>query len=435
MSCVGDRVDIMAPGEEIYTTQKGNGYLGQQQGTSLAAPHVSGVAALAYSVNPSLSGIQVKKLIVDYHNEIVAKDELGFEHYSVDAENVVNQALFTAGNTPVLGENTGYILGRVTDVIKQEVKEGVNISAYCVSTYDGNIELPGNYQYSTQTDTNGEFSLELNPGIYRIIFYSPGYKPLVLENEEVLPNEVKYLEEVLLIDNGFERIIDIEGKVVNALNGNAEKDVEINIREGWNCYTGDIVKDEIYTDVNGEYIVSLPVGYYTIEAQKEGYIVSYSNVVVYSGISIQTMVICPELEENEMRVVLTWGNSVRDLDSHLLLANNGNNISHICYYNKIYFDDYSKKEYTLDVDDIFCYGPETITLYTDSQIIDEYKYYIYNYSGGENGDELSFSGARVAVYYGSQKPQVFHVPLNQVGRTWNVFSVIDGNIIVENTIS
>ncbi len=42
-----------------------------------------------------------------------------------------------------------------------------------------------------------------------------------------------------------------------------------------------------------------------------------------------------------------------------------------------------------------------MTFYTDSREVDEYKYYVYNYSGGNNGDELSYSGARVTVYYGS----------------------------------
>ncbi len=434
LSCVGERVDIVAPGEKIYTTQKGNNYMGNQQGTSLAAPYVSGVAALAYSVNPSLSGVQVKDIIVRCHNEIMVKDDLGFERYSVDAQNVVEQALIMKGNSPVLGINTGYIMGRVTDAVDAKVMDEVKVSAYCISTYDGNIELPGDYQYSTLTDTYGEFSLELNPGVYRVMFYYPGYEPLVFENIEVKANKVNYLEEVMLVV-GIEESIDIKGMVVNALNGSVENDVEVNIRCGWNCYAGDTIMDSVYTDINGEYIVRLPIGYYTIEVEKEGYIKSYSNIVVYSYAPIYKTVICPKLQENEMRVVLTWGSSPRDLDSHLLLEDNDGNVSHIYYSNKVYYDEYNNKKYTLDIDDTTQYGPETVTFYTDNPHIDEYKYYIYNYSGGYKGDELSYSGARVTVYYGSQDPQVFYVPFAQTGRTWNVFSVIDGNIVVENTIS
>ena len=87
------------------------------------------------------------------------------------------------------------------------------------------------------------------------------------------------------------------------------------------------------------------------------------------------------------------------------------------------------------MDDTTQYGPETITFYTDNSNIDEYKYHVYNYSGGYAGDELSYSGARVTVYYGSQTSETFHVPINQMGRTWNVFSIVDGEIVIENTIT
>lgn len=34
---------------------------------------------------------------------------------------------------------------------------------------------------------------------------------------------------------------------------------------------------------------------------------------------------------------------------------------------------------------------------------DEYKYYVYNFSGESNGDELSFSRARVTIYFGNNE--------------------------------
>ncbi|MFA6457104.1 MAG: S8 family peptidase, partial [Bacteroidota bacterium] len=43
-------LDLMAPGEEIITTTLGGGYTNQFSGTSAAAPHVSGVAALVISL-------------------------------------------------------------------------------------------------------------------------------------------------------------------------------------------------------------------------------------------------------------------------------------------------------------------------------------------------------------------------------------------------
>lgn len=55
-------VDIGAPGDYIYSTIPGSSY-GNKSGTSMAAPHVTGVAALILSINPSLNPIQVGDII------------------------------------------------------------------------------------------------------------------------------------------------------------------------------------------------------------------------------------------------------------------------------------------------------------------------------------------------------------------------------------
>ncbi len=56
-------VDIFAPGGEIYSTMPGNKYE-FQGGTSMAAPAISGVAALIRSYFPKLSAAQVKNIIM-----------------------------------------------------------------------------------------------------------------------------------------------------------------------------------------------------------------------------------------------------------------------------------------------------------------------------------------------------------------------------------
>jgi len=55
-------VDVFAPGSGIYSTMPGNEYK-FQGGTSMAAPHVSGLAALILAYYPKLSAVQVKKII------------------------------------------------------------------------------------------------------------------------------------------------------------------------------------------------------------------------------------------------------------------------------------------------------------------------------------------------------------------------------------
>lgn len=61
-SSIGNEVDVCAPGDNIYSTipYESAGYL---RGTSMACPHVSGVAALILEINPRLTGNQVRDII------------------------------------------------------------------------------------------------------------------------------------------------------------------------------------------------------------------------------------------------------------------------------------------------------------------------------------------------------------------------------------
>ena len=52
------RLDIMAPGKDIYSLERGGVYR-TASGTSAAAPHVSGVAGLVWSARPALTNVQV----------------------------------------------------------------------------------------------------------------------------------------------------------------------------------------------------------------------------------------------------------------------------------------------------------------------------------------------------------------------------------------
>lgn len=55
-------VDVFAPGVDIYSTVPNNGYE-EKSGTSMAAPVVTGIAALVWSYFPDLSAVQVADII------------------------------------------------------------------------------------------------------------------------------------------------------------------------------------------------------------------------------------------------------------------------------------------------------------------------------------------------------------------------------------
>jgi len=71
-----ERVDLFAPGASMQVARPGDAY-GRAQGTSFAAPVVSGVAALVMAYYPSLSANQVKKALLtsttDYAGTMVKR--------------------------------------------------------------------------------------------------------------------------------------------------------------------------------------------------------------------------------------------------------------------------------------------------------------------------------------------------------------------------
>ncbi|MEM9543953.1 MAG: S8 family serine peptidase, partial [Cyanobacteria bacterium P01_E01_bin.42] len=64
-------VDLGAPGEGIYSTMPGNLYDGSS-GTSMAAPHVAGAAALLLAENPSLTPEEIKNILLDTGDSLAA---------------------------------------------------------------------------------------------------------------------------------------------------------------------------------------------------------------------------------------------------------------------------------------------------------------------------------------------------------------------------
>ncbi|GAK02236.1 LOW QUALITY PROTEIN: subtilase family domain protein [Geomicrobium sp. JCM 19037] len=75
-SSVGNELDVMAPGANIYSTYPTNSY-DSLDGTSMAAPHVAGLAALLVAQNPTASPEEIKSTIVDTANSIGDPFEYG----------------------------------------------------------------------------------------------------------------------------------------------------------------------------------------------------------------------------------------------------------------------------------------------------------------------------------------------------------------------
>ena len=92
-------VQVDAPGVMIQSTVPGKGYDGFS-GTSMAAPHVAGVAALALSANPTLTPEQLRNTIVAGSTTTVGGS---LSHGGIDANQTVSRVLagdFSVSNNP-----------------------------------------------------------------------------------------------------------------------------------------------------------------------------------------------------------------------------------------------------------------------------------------------------------------------------------------------
>jgi len=85
-SSEGAEVELAAPGVSILSTWNDGGY-NTISGTSMATPHVSGVAALAIEANPLLTNVEIRALLQSTADDLGAAGHDNFYGYGlVDAE-------------------------------------------------------------------------------------------------------------------------------------------------------------------------------------------------------------------------------------------------------------------------------------------------------------------------------------------------------------
>ncbi|GLV96663.1 hypothetical protein Slala05_02950 [Streptomyces lavendulae subsp. lavendulae] len=148
-------IDVAAPGQDVYSTLPGGKY-GTKSGTSMATPHVVGVAALIASANPGITPAQIRDKLATQANDIACPADgrcTGTTaNNSFFGEGQVD-ALKAVGATPPAGkyfENTAdFAIGDNTTVespitvsgvtgnAPATLKVGVNI----VHTYIGDLKV------------------------------------------------------------------------------------------------------------------------------------------------------------------------------------------------------------------------------------------------------------------------------------------------------
>ncbi|MGE7387229.1 S8 family serine peptidase [Streptomyces sp. NPDC004126] len=149
-------IDVAAPGQDVYSTLPGGKY-GSKSGTSMASPHVAGVAALMVSADPTLTPAQIRAKLATQANDIpcpsdsrctgTTANNAFFGEGQVDALKAVGGSTPPAGkyfeNTAdfAIGDNTTVespiTVTGVTGNAPATLKVGVNIA----HTYIGDLKV------------------------------------------------------------------------------------------------------------------------------------------------------------------------------------------------------------------------------------------------------------------------------------------------------
>jgi hypothetical protein len=87
-----EAVDLAAPGSEILSLQPNGGYA-LDSGTSMAAPHVAGVAALLYTENPTLTPGQLRQLMMYGSDSLVSLSNRVASHGRLNAAKALRAEL------------------------------------------------------------------------------------------------------------------------------------------------------------------------------------------------------------------------------------------------------------------------------------------------------------------------------------------------------
>jgi len=169
-SNTGNDVDLSAPGVAINTTDRGGGYA-SASGTSCSAPIVAGVAALAFSIDPTLTGPQLQALLKQSADDLGASGwDTGYGWGRVNAAQAVSLAMAGAGGpgdtsppsvsfgSPVEGATVG---GTLT--IQVGASDDVGVASVSLSV-DGaplgtDSSQPYAFVWNTVSSPNGERTL------------------------------------------------------------------------------------------------------------------------------------------------------------------------------------------------------------------------------------------------------------------------------------
>jgi thermitase len=171
----GSSVDVAAPGEGIASTYYTGSYV-YLDGTSMATPHVAGVAALVKSANPSLSAATIRSVIlntVDPVSSLSGKVSTGGR---INASAAVASALSTDPGSGGTGGTESYalsissrkasakatfVVGSLTDASSEQGVASVSVTLVCKNKSRGTklTNSSGQVSFSVKRPAAGKANL------------------------------------------------------------------------------------------------------------------------------------------------------------------------------------------------------------------------------------------------------------------------------------
>ncbi len=257
-------VDLGAPGVNIYSTIP-SGY-GYNSGTSMATPHVAGVASLIWSQYPDLTATQVKEKILGAVDAIAALDGKTVTGGRLNAF----KALLEPGKGAIFGLKWN---DKDLDGIKDTNESGLaNWQIYLDQNNNNQLDAD---EISTTTDASGAYSLiNLTPGAYTVaeVLQPDWQQTFPTAGTHAVNLAANQIVEDLNFGNRDTNFGAIKGTQWNDLDGDGIKDIGepgLNNRTIYldqnNNSVFDVGEISAQTDANGDYIFTdLVAGTYQV---------------------------------------------------------------------------------------------------------------------------------------------------------------------------
>lgn len=248
-SSKGNGVDIYAPGDNILSTYPSelcslnvcdksshvtNGYH-YMSGTSMAAPHVTGVAALMLSENPNLTGSELKALILKGADEITINIPIAFGGTTkqnvkkLNAYNAVKYVDNSDSYNVVFLETTHNPIGYQNDIQILWIKNGDPWPASVgVPNAPFGYEFPG-YFYTVDYAPNNYYTIYYDTGNF--CNYNYYFKQSCFEAKADLVLQARWTPKIYHFGIGMKHSADNSESSISAVSKNYEESFSYSMAE------------------------------------------------------------------------------------------------------------------------------------------------------------------------------------------------------------